>query len=145
MIPQCDVIKMAYVDQMIDKRDKERERIENCIHTRSWLRNLLKFDSWSKWRSSLMRKGQLTFIGVGAGTLLQITGGLQYNYIKNFVTVYTAFNPCIRGNLLMRLPKKSSYSTKNCNFNSRLPLFQGSNTLKKYFIINSTGKSSIRL
>ena len=35
MIPQCDVIKMAYVDQMIDKRDKERERIENCIHTRS--------------------------------------------------------------------------------------------------------------
>ena len=70
-IPQSDVIKMAYVDQMIDKRDKERERIENCIHTRSWLRNLLKFDSWSKWRSSLMRKGQRTFIGVGAGRSFQ--------------------------------------------------------------------------
>ena len=27
----------------------------------------------------------------------------------------------------------------------RLPVFQGSNTLKKYFIINSTGKSSIPL
>ena len=31
--------------------------------------------------------------------------------------------------------EKSSYSTKNCNFNNRLPVFQGSNTLKKYFII----------
>ena len=31
------------------------------------------------------------------------------------------------------------------NLNSRLPLFQGSITSSKYFVINSTGKSSIRL
>jgi hypothetical protein len=30
-----------------------------------------------------------------------------------------------------------------CNLNSRLPLFQGSNTSSKYFVINSTCKSSI--
>ena len=41
--------------------------------------------------------------------------------------------------------KKFSYSTKNCNFNSRLSLFQGSKTLKKYFVINYTSKSSISL
>ena len=29
--------------------------------------------------------------------------------------------------------------------NSRLPLFQGSNTSLKYFVVNSTGKSSISL
>ena len=41
------------------------------------------------------------------------------------------------------------YNTGNspeiCNLYSRLPLFQGSNTSLKYFVINSTGKSSIRL
>jgi hypothetical protein len=38
-------------------------------------------------------------------------------------------------------------AVKKCNFNSRfVPLFQESNTLRStYFVINSTGKSSILL
>ena len=89
-IQQSDVIKRAFVDQMIDKRNKEKERIENCIHTRSWLRNLLKFDSWSKWRSSLMRKGQRTFIGeVG---LFRIDKKSVLNSSSTFFVVCTTYN-----------------------------------------------------
>ena len=45
--------------------------------------------------------------------------------------------PAIEGIYYWDCRKKSSYSTKNCNYSSRLPL------LKKCFVINSTGKNSI--
>ena len=90
-IIQSDVRKRTYVDQMIDKRDKEKERIQNCI--RSWLRNLLKFDSRSKWQSSLMKKGQRTkteFITLII-LVLKTLGNNQHNFrlAKKFWNCYS--------------------------------------------------------
>ena len=68
---------------------------------------------------------------------------------KNFVTVYTAFDSWNRGNLLcIEITGNSPVIVLKTVISivDRLPLFQGSNsTSLKYFVINSTGKSSIPL
>ena len=64
---------------------------------------------------------------------------------KKVVTMYTDFDPWIRGNLYTIEITGNSNSPEVCNLNSRLPLVQCSNTSLKYFVINSTVKSSMCL
>ena len=63
--------------------------------------------------------------------------------VKNIVTMYTGFEPCSRGNLLLILWEMLFKVQKFFSMNSRLPLVQGSITSTKYLVINSTGNSSI--
>ena len=60
--------------------------------------------------------------------------------VKSFVTLYTGFNPCKKGNLILRL--QEMLFEVQIFLTSLVHFVQGSITSTKYFVANCTGNSS---